>query len=304
MRIINRMNPKPANSIYWRTFKPDDGSHIIGEHDGRLNLNDIINVGSSYGSVQLELKWGGVTNTTLLAASTNRTYNTSHTLVLNDVSSVAVVDDEAKALLILGGWNETSPQNTPQVLSLLPPDFVQVLNVMMALVDGIAVGYASTSVGLGGAKGAVGLASSILGMFSEAGQQPESLGLAEIGNTVQTIINENQARIAAAKVLMVCGWFDRYVQKSASLKQKGELTDDLGDYDKNQFIDELDDHLDGQTDFLGAMADLEHNRNIRKYVIPQYIMGVMLHLNLERLKLVVKRQSTPLDVHDINQSSG
>lgn len=303
MRIINRINPSGAGAIYWRTFEPDNTLHIVGEHDGRLKLNESIDLGSKYNEVQFELKWGGLTGTSILAPSSSRKYKTNSTLVLNLHSKVAEIDEEAKKLLILGGWIETSSADQKQGPSILPTEFQKLLNVVMALVDGLAVGYAKTSLALGVSKGTVGLASSILGMFSEH-SQPESLGLAEIGDTVKNIIEEHQAKLDAAKITMVCRWFDGYVKKSASQQQSTDPSMDLNPYDKAQFIDELDEHLDGQTDFLGAVANLEHNRDIRKYVIPEYIMGVILHLNLMRLQLVIKQESTMLDVHDINQIIG
>ena len=134
----------------------------------------------------------------------------------------------------------------------------------------------------------------------------KTLTIDDVKVAVQSVVDENEARTLAPDVVDLATWLNLYVEKS-SLLAKGSpnpSTVELTDYDRNQFLEELNDRVDGKTPFLSSMGKLRDNRAIRKHVIPTYLMGVILHLHLEILNLAVKRASTPLDVADINALLG
>jgi hypothetical protein len=87
-------------------------------------------------------------------------------------------------------------------------------------------------------------------------------------------------------------------------QHSGTESIDLSPYDRKHFVDELNDTLDGVTEFRGTMDTLEHNPGIRRFVIAEYILGIGLRLHLERLQLLLKQEKEPLDRHDIEAVRG
>ncbi len=115
------------------------------------------------------------------------------------------------------------------------------------------------------------------------------------------MIDEHDAGIQISYILDAVTWFDNYVQKSQKLKDAADPSGiDLSDYDRKEFEKELHQHLDEVTQFVPALGVLTRNRNIRKHVIPEYILGVSLYLQLRRIELILKQLQTPLDSHDID----
>ncbi|MDX1693907.1 MAG: hypothetical protein R3208_09080 [Ketobacteraceae bacterium] len=219
-------------------------------------------------------------------------------MILAETGRPVTIDNKVKALMNPGGV-----LSEPGDESLSKPEISlhHFLGTALALVDGLVAGYAQKGLVLVGGKTGVGLAGVIMSMF-ESAPEPRFPDLAMIADTLNVVLDEHDAHIYRSHILAAATWFDRYVRKSASLSQETAAENmeiDLTPYHRAQFLDELNDILDGVTDFKGSMDILENNRDIRKYVIAEYILGIGLRLNLERINLLVKQEQQPLDIHDI-----
>jgi hypothetical protein len=303
LKIINRIGRK----VYWRTFKADDDLHMGGLKSGDLESGAETNVGMGHDQVQMEIK-ESVRSTFFLpsyagrsihAASTSEKFSNRGTVILAETGRPVAINQKVQELMNPGGVLSDKGDK-----SLSQPEISLhlFLNTALALVDGLVAGYAQPSLILGGGKTGVGLAGVIISMF-ESAPEPQFPDLTMIADTLNVVLDEHDAHKYRAHILAAAEWFDRYVRKSASLSQ-GTATEnveiDLTPYDRAQFLDELNDKLDGVTDFKGAMDILENNRDIRKHVIAEYILGIGLRLNLERISLLVKQEKQPLDIHDID----
>jgi hypothetical protein len=127
------------------------------------------------------------------------------------------------------------------------------------------------------------------------------LSVSDIQVAVQQIIDTNEARKGVGDVMTVNDWLNKYVSKSRYLAEKSPdlSTVELSDYDRQAFVTELKDIQGGRTAFRKTMDTYRNNRDIRKYAIPTYLLGMLLHMHIEILALVVKQETTPVDAADI-----
>jgi hypothetical protein len=145
------------------------------------------------------------------------------------------------------------------------------------------------------------VAFALVDIFGPTAPAKDTLDIEGVTGAVQNLIDQNEARLQVPPIFLTLAWLNKYIGKSRLLAQGGvdPSTIELSAYDRAQFIDELNKHVDGNTGFKGAIATLRDNRAIRKHVIPSYLLGAMLDLHLEVLSLCVKRETSPLDVADI-----
>ncbi len=310
MRIIFRSNGGPVSTVYYRIFDADDTMHWIGLSDGKIDLSKygresrdaFKDLSTGHSKVTLELKWSGVTGSSIVNA--DKHYSGTSNVVVTPVMTPVEITSEPLELIKLSGKSDQTilrDIGNIQAQQGFTFDAKQAADIAMAIVDGLIGGYAKTSVVLGTSKTGVGLAGQILNLFGTS-TQPEPLKLEDITSSLIAALSQNEAKVQSAKIMLVSRWLDHYISKSIALSSAGgNAGQDLSDYDKQEFRDELNAHLDGRTDFLGAMAVLEHNREIRQYVIPEYIIGLTLRLHMERLHLHVKKEQSPLDSHDIER---
>jgi hypothetical protein len=301
MRIINRY----SDPIFVRAFAPKDGAHAFGitERD-MLRTGEYFDWGMGQDTVQLEFKNGGYgyRGTTIEAASTDRQFSNAGTTVF--AATGRAVDLSNAALRQLMNPGQYFDLDNPSQQTQIAFDYQQVTGIGLTLLAALVTGYAQPSLVLGAATASLGLASVILSMFQTS--SPPSLQLSDITQSLQKVIDENEARTTVPHILSASDWFDKYVKKSAALQKPAPpgFKIDLKPYDREQFVDELNKHLDEVTPFLPALAVLTANRDIRKHAIPEYILGVGLHLHMERIQLLLKQEKEPLDQHDITSLKG
>ena len=308
MRLIFRSSGGPVSTVYYRIFDADDTLHWIGLADGKIDLSRYgrnsrdayKDLSPGHSKVTMELKWGGITGSAIVSAK--KQYSEHSNVVITPVMTPVEITTEPMDLIKLSGKSDQTilrnrgREESEQTFML---DAKKAADIAMAVVDGLIGGYAKTSVVLGTSKTGVGLAGQILSLFG-SNTKPEPLKLEDITSSLIEALSQNEAKVQSAKIMLVSRWLDHYISKSIALSTQGNAAgQDLSEYDKQEFRDELNAHLDGRTEFIGALAVLEHNREIRKYAIPEYIMGLTLRLHMERLHLHVKKEQSPLDEHDI-----
>lgn len=230
-------------------------------------------------------------------ASTSRLFSSDHTVIYTGGQQLVEITNELQALMNPGQYIDVAHPNKPTQLAV---DFARVSGAILALLEGLVSGYAPAGMAKGVGVGTVKMASVLIGIFANQSSLP-SLKLSDIVESVAKVIDEHDAGIQISYILDAVTWFDNYVQKSQKLKDAADPSGiDLSDYDRKEFEKELHQHLDEVTQFVPALGVLTRNRNIRKHVIPEYILGVSLYLQLRRIELILKQLQTPLDSHDID----
>jgi hypothetical protein len=173
-----------------------------------------------------------------------------------------------------------------------------VLNVVSAVLDGLVAGWTRPGALLGAGQGGFEVASALLGLFV-SNQQPPSLELAQVDALFQKLINETQAKRARSHILGAAQWLDEYVVKSKGTIQNGHVGE-LSEEDRRRFLAEMSDYLEGRNPFKGAMDELTFNREWRFHAIPEYLLGIGIMLDLEKLDLMKRESSdTGVTIHDI-----
>jgi hypothetical protein len=238
-----------------------------------------------------------VLNQPLINASRSRIFQDTDDVVLTNWETLVKLDDNYRYLV---GLVAVKPNSTSV------PDATKITKAVLTVAEALVVGIwgdtydekKSKFMPAGVFKIALGLAD----IFSPPAST-NSLSLKDIQTIVQGLIDQNEARLRVGDIFDVADWLDKYVQKSRALAvgvtDPLTSTVELSQYDREHFWAELKNHYDGVTPFKSAMTMYRNNRDIRKYAMPAYILGVLLHLHIELLTLYKKQETTPLDQADI-----
>ena len=294
MRLINR---SADYTIFVRGFPAGDRIYGAGVGDaGKIAPGQAVEIGMTSNPVQLEVKHNWVFGAPIMKADPNQLFPSSITVIFTGERLVGLTS-ELLSLMNPGGYVDDTQPNKPTQLAV---DFARVSTATLALLEGLISGYAPAGMAKGVGVGTVKMASVLVGIFANQSSVP-SLKLDDITASMEKVLDEHEARVRVPAILAATTWFDSYVQKSRDkLKSATDPSGiDLSDYDRKEFEKELNQHLDGLTPFIPSLDIFTSNRSIRKYVIPEYILGVSLYLQLRRIELILKQAKTPLDAHDI-----
>ncbi|MEK6372040.1 MAG: hypothetical protein AABO58_05040 [Acidobacteriota bacterium] len=112
----------------------------------------------------------------------------------------------------------------------------------------------------------------------------------------QKLIDQNEARKAAASILTAWEWYEPYVRKGLDAASKKMQ---LSDLDSRRFREGLDRFLGADSALLNNLRFLEENAGVRKHTLPAFINGVALRMDFERIDLAYRAQMKSLTRVDV-----
>jgi len=114
----------------------------------------------------------------------------------------------------------------------------------------------------------------------------------------QKLIDQNEARKAAAAILTAWEWYEPYVRKGIEAASKKAQ---LSELDAKRFREGLDRFLGADSTLLGNLRFLEENPGVRKHALTSFINGAALRLDFERIDLNYRGQMKSLSRVDVSR---
>jgi len=286
MKIINRS----SSNVFWRAFDSGDGSNIFGIADGFIKPGKEVITPLSNSHVKIEIKPNGPLG--LAHVSAGPVYDGDTTLMFTP--NKRLVDFQGE---ISKYWNVGSGVNgfeasgsSYRVLYNMVSSTTAALNAL-----GIAFTIAGKGIGTIGGAGA-GLVSILLTGIGDSGAQV-SLQKEEIETAVKDIIQEQDSQEFKSNIIWAWDWYQHNIQLAQSLTQSDQ---EYSEYDYKEFMAQLHSHLQGRTPFIGSMNAFSGNHEMRLTALPEFAMGINLHLQMERVKLIEKASLATVRENDYN----
>ena len=179
---------------------------------------------------------------------------------------------------------QNNDQRTPFPQTIL----LQVLNAVGSLTQALVSSAWTDNATKWLQAGVFNAAGSLWTIFGPKPANPQSdpLNLDDVTKAVADVIDNDDAQNAAAEILAVSAWLRNYVNISQDINAGAQPQNVTQTNDG--FSQAVIDALLPTSNFVFQMSILKTRPEVCKYVIPVYILGIYLHLNLQRIYMALK----------------
>jgi hypothetical protein len=202
-----------------------------------------------------------------IEASRDHLYADSSIIVFTTPVQLVELGSDIQGKIGLTPPPGAAPVNTP-----VKVDFTKVVTAVLSLASTLVSGlWPKAADATKWTQATIfNVASSLTSIFAPTpGSPANTLDLGDIEDAVQSIIDQDDARNQVPIILDTLDWLNELLAKS-----RAAAPNNLSDYDRGLFVGRLTDLLAPISPFLTAMRLLRENRDIRKYAIPPYLMGL------------------------------